>query len=226
MPTYVTSTVDAPMSELENLRKQAKLYLRWHREGYYPVAAQIRASLPRFGGLDDRMVMAATFKLADAQEMVARQSGFESWQALKSGAKPMTASGNPSRAKPAISGSEPQLFVGDFKVACDFFTARLGFEVVFAYGDPPFYGQVRRDAARLNLRHVDRPVFVDGVRERADLLAASLTLDSPAELKELFLEFQVRDVAFHQKLRTEPWGARTFIVRDPDGNLLLFASPA
>ena len=36
-------TVAAPMPNLENLRKQAKLYLRWHRDGYHPVAAQIRA---------------------------------------------------------------------------------------------------------------------------------------------------------------------------------------
>lgn len=48
MPAYVTRTVAAPMPNLENLRKQAKLYLRGHREGHYPVAAQIRAVLPRF----------------------------------------------------------------------------------------------------------------------------------------------------------------------------------
>jgi uncharacterized glyoxalase superfamily protein PhnB len=30
-------------------------------------------------------------------------------------------------------------------------------------------------------------------------------------------------VEFHQPLKPEPWGARTFIVRDPDGNLILFA---
>ena len=29
-----------------------------------------------------------------------------------------------------------------------------------------------------------------------------------------------------QTLRKEPWGAETFIVKDPDGNLLLFAGPA
>jgi hypothetical protein len=41
--------------------------------------------------------------------------------------------------------------------------------------------------------------------------------------KPLYLEYQAAGVAFHQTLRTEPWGARTFIVRDPDGNLILFA---
>jgi hypothetical protein len=35
-----------------------------------------------------------------------------------------------------------------------------------------------------------------------------------------------RGVTFAQTLRREPWGAKTFIVKDPDGNLLLFAGPA
>ena len=29
------------MPNLENLRKQAKLYLRWHRDRHYPVANQL-----------------------------------------------------------------------------------------------------------------------------------------------------------------------------------------
>src|SRR6202142_1588527 len=74
---------------LENLRKQAKQYVRWHRERYYPVAARIRAGLPRFCQLSDAQVLDANFKLADAQELVARERGFEGWQALKSGAYAM-----------------------------------------------------------------------------------------------------------------------------------------
>jgi Glyoxalase/Bleomycin resistance protein/Dioxygenase superfamily len=57
------------------------------------------------------------------------------------------------------------------------------------------------------------------LRESEDLLAASITLD---DAKPLFLEFQAAGGPFHQPLKTEPWGARTFIVRDPDGNLILF----
>ncbi|TJV62008.1 MAG: VOC family protein, partial [Mesorhizobium sp.] len=78
------------MPNLENLKKQAKQYLRWHRERYYPVAAEIRAALPRFQHLDDNQVLEANFKLSDAQELIARQSGFEGWQALKTGAPAMT----------------------------------------------------------------------------------------------------------------------------------------
>jgi hypothetical protein len=35
------------MPDLEELKKQAKLILRWHREARYPVAAEIRGLIPR-----------------------------------------------------------------------------------------------------------------------------------------------------------------------------------
>jgi uncharacterized glyoxalase superfamily protein PhnB len=63
-------------------------------------------------------------------------------------------------------------------------------------------------------------------RDREDLLSAALTVATASEIKQLYLEFQSAGVTFHQTLRTEPWGARNFIVKDPDGNLLLFAGPA
>ena len=64
------------------------------------------------------------------------------------------------------------------------------------------------------------------IREREHLLSASMTVDSPAEIRNLFLDYQAPGVDIFQPLKKEPWGARTFIVRDPDGNLLLFARPA
>lgn len=226
MPTYVTKPVAAPMPNLENLRKQAKLYVRWHRDRYYPVAAQIRAVLPRFKDLTDRQVLDRDFRLSDAQELVARQSGFESWQALKTGVQAMPATAKASVATPELTEVEAQLFVADIKASCAFFTDKLGFTVVFTYGEPPFYGQVKRGHARLNLRMVCEPVFVGDIREREQLLAASMTVDSAAEIRQLFLDYQSAGVDIFQPLKQEPWGARTFIVRDPDGNLLLFAGPA
>jgi catechol 2,3-dioxygenase-like lactoylglutathione lyase family enzyme len=226
MPTYVDPPVDAPMPNLENLRKQAKLYVRWHRCGHHPVAAQIRAVLPRFKDLTDRQILERGFKLSDAQELVARQSGFESWQALKTGVQAMTDTAQLIDSKPELTQVEAQLFVADIKASCAFFMSKLGFEVVFTYGEPPFYGQVKRDNARLNLRLVCEPVFVGDIREREQLLAASITLDSAAEIRQLFIQYQSAGVDFQQTLKQEPWGARTFIVRDPDSNLLLFAGPA
>ena len=190
MPTYVDPPVDAPMPNLENLRKQAKLYVRWHRCGHHPVAAQIRAVLPRFKDLTDRQILERGFKLSDAQELVARQSGFESWQALKTGVQAMTDTAQLIDSKPELTQVEAQLFVADIKASCAFFMSKLGFEVVFTYGEPPFYGQVKRDNARLNLRLVCEPVFVGDIREREQLLSASMTLASAAALKQLFLELQ------------------------------------
>lgn len=216
----------APMPNLENLKKQAKLVLRWHRDRYYPVAAQIRSGLPRFGHMTDSEILAQNFKLSDAQELVARQYGFESWQALKTGLLPMSDHADTNSAKAVVTSAEPQLFVTDIKASCGFFSRKLGFAVAFTYGEPPFYAQVRRDGARLNLRHVDRPVIDAVLRDREQLLSASFTVASSDEIKQLFLEFQATDVTLFQTLRKEPWGARNFIVKDPDGNLLLFAGPA
>ena len=127
--------------------------------------------------------------------------------------------------KAVIAGAEPQLFVADIKASCEFFTSKLGFVIAFSYGEPPFYAQVRRDGARINLRCVAQPLIDAGVRDRERLLSASLTVATAEEIKALFLEFQAAGVTFFQSLKREPWGARDFILKDPDGNLLVFAGP-
>jgi len=138
-------------------------------------------------------------------------------------------SNQPSRApvaRPVISAAEPQLFVSDIKSSCDFYAKKLGFAVVFTYGEPPFYAQVKRDGARLNLRSVERPPIDADLRDREQLLSAALTVEMTEEIKQFYLEFQAAGVTFFQGLKREPWGARNFIIRDIDGNLLLFAGPA
>jgi len=225
MPTY-DPIVEAYMPNLENLKKQAKLIVGWHRERHYPVAAQIRALMPRFSNMPDSEILAANFKLSDAQEMVARQHGFDSWQALKAGLSATSRRVNLPPSQATIVCAEPQLFVSDIKRACEFFREKLGFTLVFSYGKPPYYAQVGRDAARLNLRCVERPVIESTVRDREELLSVSMTVATADEIKLLFLEFQSAGVTFLQTLKKQPWGAKNFIVKDPDGNLLLFAGPA
>jgi|SRR3974390_3501917 len=214
------------MPDLENLKKQAKLILRWHRERHYPVAAQIREHLPRFLKMDDSEILAASFKLTDAQEMVARQQGFDSWQALKAGISSTSRKVKLSPTRATIVAAEPQLFVSDIERSCEFFCKKLGFSLVFSYGRPPFYAQVGRGGARLNLRYVEGSIFDAAIRDREELLSASITVATADEIKLLFLEFQSAGAAFHQKLKRQPWGAKTFVVKDPDGNMLLFAGPA
>ncbi|MGC7356408.1 VOC family protein [Mycobacteroides abscessus subsp. massiliense] len=50
--------------------------------------------------------------------------------------------------------------------------------------------------------------------------AATLTA---YKLGPLHDEYRAAGVDFHQPLQTEEWGSVTFIVRDPDGNLILFS---
>jgi len=129
-------------------------------------------------------------------------------------------------AEPVLTSVAAHLYVRDLKASADFFTTKLGFAIDFIYGDPPFYGQVSRDNARLALRQMDEPFFAEDIRQREGLLSASITLASADEIKQLFHAYQAADVPLAQSLRDEPWGAKTFIVKDPDGNLLLFAGPA
>jgi catechol 2,3-dioxygenase-like lactoylglutathione lyase family enzyme len=133
----------------------------------------------------------------------------------------MTAPTARTAARPVLACAEPQLFVSNLEAATDFYCDKLGFQVAFVYGEPPFYGQVLRDGARLNLRHVDGPVFDASFRaNERDALSATIMLD---DANALFREYQARGVNFHQTMKIEPWGARTFIVADPDGNLVMFA---
>jgi uncharacterized glyoxalase superfamily protein PhnB len=138
----------------------------------------------------------------------------------------MTDEPRQTATRPILNSIAAQLFVANVKSSCDFYTSKLGFAVEFIYGDPPYYGQVVRDNARLNLRLVFEPVFVAEVRKREHLLSATITLATASEIQQLFLSYQAAGVRFHQALKKEPWGARTFVVSDPDENLILFAGPA
>ena len=132
----------------------------------------------------------------------------------------------PTHSRPILTSVAAHLYVRDLSASTDFFTSKLGFAIDFVYGDPPFYGQVSRDNALIALRSMDASFFAEDVRQREHLLSASITLASADEIEQLFAAYEAADVPFAQTLRIEPWQAKTFIVKDPDGNLILFAGPA
>src|SRR5260370_17373682 len=131
----------------------------------------MRGGLRRVGWVGGGQIRESSFKLADAQELVARQMGFDGWQALKSGADAMTDEPRQTTPRPVLSSIEAQLFVANIKSSCDFYTNKLGFAVEFIYGDPPYCGQVVCDNARLNLRLVLEPVFFADVLNPDHLLS-------------------------------------------------------
>jgi catechol 2,3-dioxygenase-like lactoylglutathione lyase family enzyme len=132
----------------------------------------------------------------------------------------------PDPTGPVLIEAQPQLFVADIAKSCAFFTNQLGFSLAFIYGDPPFYAQVWRDGARLNLRHVDQPLTDHARAAKESYLAATIALATADHVTRLFADFQAARVEFQQAIMPKPWGATDFVVLDPDGNLLSFTAPS
>ena len=123
--------------------------------------------------------------------------------------------------RPELIEAQPQLYVADLDAALSFYGDKLGFDPVFVYGEPAFYAQVRRGGARLNLRLARGPVFAaDFLAREVDPVCATLAAENVGQLYE---DCRAAGADIHQALRREAWGALTFIVRDPAGNLILFA---
>lgn len=210
------------MPTLDTYRKQAKLLVRWHRDGDYSIGGRVR-QLDRYRSLTDPEVLALKFTLALAQEIVAVEAGHQSWAELKAAAtkepkKPLRAPGPPLLKKVI-----PILFVRNVKLSAIFFRDKLGFEIDFLHGLPPFYGSVSRDAVCLHLRFVHDTFFAQAAAREESLILASIQVEN---VQHLFHEFKARGVDFPQKLRKQAWGGTDFQVRDPDGNVISFVTYA
>ncbi len=71
-----------PRPNLEHLRRQAKSLLADWRTGDHLATQAFIEHLPKARGLDLAAARRASFRLADAQSVIARQHGFASWAAL------------------------------------------------------------------------------------------------------------------------------------------------
>jgi uncharacterized glyoxalase superfamily protein PhnB len=216
------------MSSLENLKKQAKALVRLHREKSYHLAIVARGVLPKYASMSDREVLAAEFKLGDAQELIARQHGCASWAELRAACEKGGAPApDPEPALAAGAGplfAIPMLYVADVRRAVDHYKRVLGFEAA-PEGDPPFYAEVWRGGARLALRGTHRPVFDAAARADEELLwQASIGVRG---VKALYLEYVAAGATISMPLRREPWGTWDFAVEDSEGNLIgFFEAPA
>lgn len=72
----------SPRINLEQSRKQAKDLLKAFRGGDAAVLDKVRWNHPRFPRMSDEAIREGSFRLADAQLVVARLHGFESWPSL------------------------------------------------------------------------------------------------------------------------------------------------
>jgi uncharacterized glyoxalase superfamily protein PhnB len=208
------------MPTIETYRKQAKLLLHWHREGNYSIGGRVR-KLERYQLLTDREVLALKFTLTMAQEIVALEAGYRTWAELKA-----ATAGAPKTPR-AASGEQflrkvmPVLLVRDVTTCATYFQKKLGFEIDFLHGLPPFYGAVSRDGVCLHIRYVQQPFFAQTAAQEKSLICASIEVSN---VQGLFEEFKGRGVEFAQTLTKQAWGGTDFQVRDPDGNVISFVT--
>jgi uncharacterized glyoxalase superfamily protein PhnB len=154
-----------------------------------------------------------------AQEIVAVEAGFKNWAVLKAAGGDV-ARPSPSKRRGATMASVvPILFVRNVAAAAAFYSEKLGFEIDFLHGKPPFYGSVSRDQACLHLRFVHEPNFTELAAREGSLILATIEV---ADVKALFEEYETRGVDFPQRLVRQAWGGLNFHVRDPDGNVISF----
>ena len=206
------------MPSIETYRKHAKQLVRWHRERNYSIGEKLRL-LERYRHLTDVEALEMAMPLTLAQEIVAVEAGFKDWAALKAGTDGITHASPADLSQPRMSGAVPLLFVRDVAAAAAFYASKLGFDVDFLHGNPPFYGSVSRDAARLHLRFVHQTNFTELAAREGSLILASIEVTN---VKSLFEEYESRGVAFAQRLVRHPWGGLDFQVRDPEGNVISF----
>ena len=207
------------MPKLETYKKQAKLLVRWHREGNSSIGGRIR-QLERYRALSDREALALKFPLTEAQEIIALEAGCANWAELKASTETAPpANEQPETQDTPVASAKPVLYVADVGASAKFYRDQLGFRIDFVHGNPPFYGSVSRDGATLHLKHVDEPVFAAGAVEREGLIMAFV---NTPKVRELYTEYLAADAQIVQKLTKQAWGGTDFIVRDPDGNAIAF----
>jgi len=206
------------MPTIDSYRKQAKQLIRWHRDRNYSIGEKFRL-LERYRHLTDIEALDTPLPLALAQEIVAVDAGFKDWATLKkssANAKQATAK---TTGMPSLLNVVPILFVRDVRAAANFYIEKLGFEMDFLHGNPPFYGSVSRGNACLHLRFVHNPNFSVVAAGEESLILASIEVRN---VKVLYQEYEQRGVDFSQRLVRQAWGGLDFHVRDLYGNVISF----
>ncbi len=130
---------------------------------------------------------------------------------------------------PVLSGNEaripvaPEFFVRDFDASLRFYRERLGFRIV---REEPGFAVIARDDAYVLLAMADETA--PGVREwlasgpRGVGMNTRIMLDG---IDELYQSVSSDGVTVVQEIGDREYGLRDFMISDPDGFLLRFASP-
>jgi catechol 2,3-dioxygenase-like lactoylglutathione lyase family enzyme len=114
----------------------------------------------------------------------------------------------------------PVFFTMDIPATLAYYTAKLGFECLGTWQDPPVYAIVARDQQVIHFRCAEPPT-ANPDKYADELLDAYLFVE---DADALYAEYAARGVEFTRGLGNKPWHAREFVVKDCDGRLLAFGA--
>jgi catechol 2,3-dioxygenase-like lactoylglutathione lyase family enzyme len=123
----------------------------------------------------------------------------------------------------------PFLMIDDLSATLDFYTAKLGFAVLYKGGGDgtegsDFWAIVGRDSVMLMLKAITPDVhpMPNHTRHEWAPWDAYINADDP---DSLYREFKERDVPMHRDLADTHDGLRAFEIKDNNGYVLCFGRP-
>jgi uncharacterized glyoxalase superfamily protein PhnB len=114
----------------------------------------------------------------------------------------------------------PQFFTLDIPGTLAYYEAKLGFQCLGKWQDPPVYAIVARDQQAIHFRCAEPPT-ASPEKYSDELLDAYILIE---DADALYAEYAARGVEFTRELANMPWNSREFVVKDCDGRLLAFGA--
>ena len=114
----------------------------------------------------------------------------------------------------------PLFFTIDIPGTLAYYKAKLGFQCLGTWQDPPVYAIVARDQQAIHFRCAEPPAANPNKYSDELLDAYAFIEDADA----LYAEYADRGVEFTRGLANMPWNSREFVVKDCDGRLLAFGA--
>lgn len=125
---------------------------------------------------------------------------------------------------PAFESLSPNLIVGDVGRSVDFYVEKLGFELVFSVPDQRPYNWAMVQLGPVTMMFQTLPSITEDLPDlRLKAGEISGTFYIKVRNLDALLDSIKQKMALAVELRTTFYGAREFAVRDPDGNVLMFA---
>lgn len=120
----------------------------------------------------------------------------------------------------AFHSAVPVIATEDVAGSVDYFVGTLGFAPDFMWGDPPVYAGVKAGNAEIYLTH--DPATSRAIRERG--LAPDVFLWVTG-IDGIYAQHRAQGADIVEVLSERPWGARQYVVREPNGYHLKIAEP-